>query len=297
MANQTASDTLTCFFVSDLHGHIDRYKKLFAAISRESPAAVFIGGDILPHGLKPPGMPGSGGDHVDFIHDFLVKEFSGLKEAMGKDYPRVFVILGNDDPRFQEVSMLDAAASGVWDYIHDRHVEWLDYTVYGYAFVPPTPFRLKDWERFDVSRYVDLGAIAPEDGMFSVPVADYEIKYGNIAEGLQELVDERDMGRSIFLFHSPPYKTNLDRAALDGKMVDYAPVDVHVGSIAIQRFIEDRQPLLTLHGHVHESTRITGKWKDKIGATHMFNAAHEGPELSLIRFDPGKPEAAVRELV
>ena len=297
MVNQTVSETLTCFFVSDLHGHIDRYKKLFSAIEGEGPDAVFIGGDILPHGLKPPGMPGSGGDHVDFIHDFLAREFGKLKQVMEDDYPRVFVILGNDDPRFQEASMLDVAAGNVWDYIHDRHVEWLDFTVYGYSFVPPTPFRLKDWERFDVSRYVDPGAMAPEDGMFSVPVADYDIKFGNIAEGLLELTDERDLGRSIFLFHSPPYKTKLDRAALDGKMVDHVPVDVHVGSIAIQRFIEDRQPLLTLHGHVHESTRITGDWQDRIGSTHMFNAAHQGPELSLVRFDPNRLDEAVRELV
>ena len=295
--NQTASETLTCFFVSDLHGHVDRYKKLFSSIEAERPAAVFIGGDILPHGLKPQGLPGSGDDHVDFIHDFLAKEFGRLKEGLGDDYPRVFVILGNDDPRFQESSMLDVAAGGLWDYIHDRHVEWLDFTVYGYSFVPPTPFRLKDWERFDVSRYVDPGAIAPEEGMFSMPVADYDIKFGNIAEGLRELADERDLARSIFLFHSPPYKTNLDRAALDGKMVDHVPLDVHVGSIAIQRFIEDKQPLLTLHGHVHESTRITGQWQDRIGGTHMFNAAHQGPELSLVKFNPNRLEEAVRDLV
>lgn len=40
----------------------------------------------------------------------------------------------------------------------------------------------------------------------------------------------------------------------------YAPMDVHVGSIALRRFIEARQPLLTLHGHVHESARLTGSW-------------------------------------
>lgn len=297
MVNQTVSETLACFFVSDLHGHIDRYNKLFSAIEAERPAAVFIGGDMLPNGLKSFGLPGAGGERTDFIHDFLAKEFGKLKEALGDEYPRVFVILGNDDPRFHEASMLDVAALGLWDYMHDRHVEWLDFTVYGYAFVPPTPFRLKDWERFDVSRYVDPGAVAPEEGMFSVPVKDYDIKFGNIAEGLRELTDARDVTRSIFLFHSPPYKSKLDRAALDGTMVDHAPVDVHVGSIAIQRFIEDKQPLLTLHGHVHESTRITGQWRDKIGATHMFNAAHAGPELSLVRFDPSRLDAAVRELV
>jgi Icc-related predicted phosphoesterase len=74
-------------------------------------------------------------------------------------------------------------------------------------------------------------------------------------------------------------------------------MDVHVGSIAIRRFIEERQPLLTLHGHVHESARLSGSWRDRIGATHCFSAAHDGPELAVVRFDPGKPERAIRPLL
>jgi Icc-related predicted phosphoesterase len=80
-------------------------------------------------------------------------------------------------------------------------------------------------------------------------------------------------------------------------MVDHAPLDVHVGSIAVRRFIEERQPLLALHGHVHESSRLTGSWKDRIGRTVCLSAAHDGPELAVVRFDPTRPEAATRELV
>ena len=39
------------FFVSDLHGYIRRYEKLFTAIETEKPTAVFLGGDLLPSGL------------------------------------------------------------------------------------------------------------------------------------------------------------------------------------------------------------------------------------------------------
>ena len=38
-----------CFFVSDLHGKIDRYTKLFEAVASEKPQAVLLGGDLLPH--------------------------------------------------------------------------------------------------------------------------------------------------------------------------------------------------------------------------------------------------------
>ena len=105
------------------------------------------------------------------------------------------------------------------------------------------------------------------------------------------------MEKTIFLFHSPPYKSYLDRAALDGKIIDHAPVDVHVGSIAIKRFIEKRQPFITLHGHVHESTRLTGHWKERFGKTYSFNAGHDGSELALIRFCTDDLENASRSLI
>jgi Icc-related predicted phosphoesterase len=123
------------------------------------------------------------------------------------------------------------------------------------------------------------------------------LKYTTIAEDLEKLAGQDDLEKAIFLFHSPPYKCKLDRAALDGKMIDYVPLDVHIGSIAIQRFIENKQPLITLHGHVHESTRLTASWQDRFDRTVSFNAAHDGQELSLIRFDPSCPEKASRELI
>jgi len=40
---------MKCFFVSDLHGKIDRYEKLIERIKIERPALLFVGGDILPN--------------------------------------------------------------------------------------------------------------------------------------------------------------------------------------------------------------------------------------------------------
>jgi len=80
-------------------------------------------------------------------------------------------------------------------------------------------------------------------------------------------------------------------------MIDHVPLDLHIGSIAVRRFIESRQPHITLHGHVHESARITGYWKDRIGRTCMLSAAHDGPELALVRFTLEEPDAAVRDLL
>jgi len=284
-----------CLFVTDLHGHTDRYRKLWKLIEEERPEAVFLGGDLLPHGLV--ARKSLDISHQDFVGNFLVPEFGRLRDQIKQSYPRIFLILGNDDPRFEEPAVLAGAADGLWEYIHNRSVWFGPYTIYGYSFVPPTPFPLKDWERYDVSRFVDPGCISPEEGYYSVPISETDKKYATIQNDLKELTGKMDLAQSIFLFHSPPYQTALDRAALDGKMVDHVPLDVHVGSIAIQRFIEEHQPLITLHGHVHESARLTGAWKEQIGRTYAFSAAHDGPELALVRFNPQKPEQATRELI
>jgi len=52
-----------------------------------------------------------------------------------------------------------------------------------------------------------------------------------------------------------------------------------------------------LHGHVHESARLSGSWTEKLGNTHAFSAAHDGDELSVIIFNPDDPENAKRVLI
>lgn len=283
------------FFISDLHGATSRYRKLFEAILREKPDAVFIGGDILPHGWA--ALMTSDITHQDFINGFLARNLLALREVLGDAYPRIFLIMGNDDARIEEAAVLEAATRGVWEYIHQRKVEFGPFTVFGYACVPPTPFLLKDWERYDVSRFTDPNAVSPEEGRRTYPVFEHEIRYGTISADLDRLTQNQDMTKAVFLFHAPPYRTRLDLSDQRRRMIDHVPLDSNLGSIAVRRFIEARQPLLTLHGHVHESSRLSGAWRDRIGRTHCFSAAHDGQELALVRFDPENLESASRELI
>jgi Icc-related predicted phosphoesterase len=283
------------FFVSDLHGNVEKYSRLFGAIASDKPAAVFLGGDILPSGLH--ALADAAATHDDFLRDFLERNLADLRTELEESYPRFYVILGNDDLRIEEDAVRGVAARGLWTYVHNDKARFDPWTVYGYSHVPPTPFRLKDWERYDVSRFVDPGCVSPEEGARSVEVDGNKKRYATIAEDLDNLAGEDDMEYAVFLFHSPPYQTALDRAALDGKRVEDVPLDVHVGSIAMKRFIETRQPLVTLHGHVHESAEITGKWAERLGRTYMFTAAHAGPELALVRFDLEDPGGATRDLI
>jgi Icc-related predicted phosphoesterase len=281
------------FFVSDLHGYISRYQKLFNLIAIEKPEVVLLGGDLLPVGY---GYNNDVGNY-SFIHSVLYDGFNVLKQNLASDYPNVLLILGNDDPQVEEQELVAGEAPGLWRNIHMHKVEHGDFSIFGYACVPPTPFMLKDWERYDVSQFVDLGCISPEEGWRSVPISKNVIKHATIHSDLNLLTNDDDLSKAIFLFHAPPHESALDRVALDGRTIDNVPVDIHAGSIAIRRFIEKRQPHITLHGHIHESARLTGSWREKIGRTWTFSAAHDGAELALVRFDPTKPDEATRTLI
>jgi len=80
---------------------------------------------------------------------------------------------------------------------------------------------------------------------------------------------------SIFSLHAPPYNTPIDLAPqLDNT---FKPVIAggeivmsHVGSKAVRKVIEEYQPLLGLHGHIHESKGVV-----RIGKTLCINAGSD----------------------
>ena len=279
----------SAFFACDLHGRRDRYEKLLAIVAAEVPDLVLLGGDLLP-----PATPAAGGD---FLLSWLGPRLDGLRSRLASRYPRRLAIFGNDDPRCELESLGRLEADGLVEHVHERRVAIGRFSVYGYACVPPTPFLLKDWERYDVSRYVDPGGVSPEEGRRSVPADASAVKWGTIAGDLARLAGADDLSAAVFLFHAPPHGSALDRAALDGRFVDHVPLDVHVGSLAVRRFVEARQPLLTLHGHVHESARLTGAWGQRLGRTLCLSAAHDGPELALVSFALEDPGGAIRRLL
>jgi len=78
-----------------------------------------------------------------------------------------------------------------------------------------------------------------------------------------------DQSRAIFNLHCPPFKSGLDEApAIDAdlKLLHGGRALRPVGSTAVRQAIERYQPLLSLHGHIHESKGAT-----KIGKTLSIN--------------------------
>ena len=274
--------------VSDIHGNDVKYRKLCTHIKQELPEAVFIAGDVLPNYYIT--------DPKDFIEDTLKPLLSELKDELGVRYPEIFLITGNDDAAVSCEHLAYLELKGLIRFVNKMVINSPAYTVLGYPYVPPTPFLLKDWEKYDISRYLPRDTVSPEEGIRTIEVPANIKKYTTIKDDLAELSEEvTDFSKTICLFHAPPVETNLDK--IFGKGINGDKEILSIGSYAIRKFIEKNQPLITIHGHIHESTDISGYWQDRLGRTICFNAATAGSELSIIEFDTDSSENAVRVLI
>ena len=128
---------------------------------------------------------------------------------------------------------------------------------------------------FPESRVCDLGPVA----MASLGVVPYtpwsterECSEEELAKRISELLDSLPAGRqAIMNFHCPPYGTGLDDAPeLDATLKPVIrggrPSIVPVGSHAVRDAIKQYQPVVSLHGHIHESRGV-----QKIGRTLCVN--------------------------
>lgn len=161
----------------------------------------------------------------------------------------VFIIMGNDDCKGNMDLLEKADKKGMLHFVHQKAVAFRGIWFAGYSYINTTPFLMKDWERGEKL----------------------------IAGDLEALSKRCDMKRSVCLFHAPPFATLLD-VLYDGR---------HVGSLAIRDFIEKKQPLLCLHGHIHESMLMTASIADKIGKTVCINPGNR----NIVKVDLRKPES------
>jgi Icc-related predicted phosphoesterase len=103
----------------------------------------------------------------------------------------------------------------------------------------------------------------PWDTFREAPEPELAAKIEEVAQQIP------DMKRAIFNFHAPPYGTGLDEApALDENLrpMHGGAVMKPVGSTAVRDAILKHQPLLSVHGHIHESRAIK-----RMGRTMAIN--------------------------
>jgi hypothetical protein len=158
-------------------------------------------------------------------------------------------------------------------------------SVAGYPYVSLTPFLQKDWEKWDdaegemLQKNYVLDGYTSENGEHT-PISF--IKRGirsTVAEDLEQLAKQSNPRKTVYLIHEPPYNTPLDVISKDNK---YMKNDsIHIGSKAVRRFIETQQPLLTLHGHIHETFRESGEFLWECKSTKSLTAAYDYRQSSL----------------
>lgn len=241
-------------YVTDLHGNEAKYRRVFETTLKYGVAAVVNGGDMLP-------LDGDlHGSQRDFIEGFLSPYFGGYEKAgihhMG--------MLGNDDLQIHD-TVFDGVCRKYKHVINlaQRRFELAGFEFIGMNRVTDYPFRLKDRCRRDGPGYVfqeQFGA-----GLLSTPEGFKELEdwpayaaaLPTMEEELSALPKPKDSGRTIYTIHTPPSGLGLDVISSGER----------VGSQAVSRFIGKMRPLLTLHGHIHESPVMSGVWKAKLGKT------------------------------
>ena len=103
-----------------------------------------------------------------------------------------------------------------------------------------------------------------------------EVPEEELYRRLDELAEQvEDARRAVFMIHVPPHDSGLDTAPIldENLRPTVSAGDVlrgPVGSTAVRRLIEERQPLLSVHGHIHESAG-----ERKIGTTLSVNPGSE----------------------
>ena len=251
-------------YTSDLHGYPSLYEAFFALAEAERADAWIIGGDLSPHGRA---YRWGLDDQREFFTGYLIP----LLRAWTRRHPRVrgFLILGNDDwaPGGAYLDALDHEQIAVS--LHGRVAEIGEgFRIAGYSYVPVTPFGIKDWEKFDrpdgkISRQSRTdGLVTTPEGFRAIDLREWRpASRTSIAADLTDLVGSLEPSRTVLVIHTPPYGTKLD--VLYNRLF--------VGSRAVRNMIETRQPYLTLHGHIHESPRMSGAFIDRLGATVCVN--------------------------
>lgn len=259
-------------FVTDLHGSVDKYRRVLANASRHGVAAVVNGGDMLP-------MDGDlHASQKEFVEGFLSGHFSDYAAA-GLAW---LGMLGNDDLKIHDAvfGRICRKHKSIFN-LAQRRVELNGFEFIGLNWVTDYPFRLKDRCRRDGPGYVfqrqrGAGLLSTAEGFREL--ADWPAYADGLLDMRQELAalpKPANPAKAVYVIHMPPAGLGLDVISSGEK----------VGSSAVGRFIEKNAPLLTLHGHIHESPEVSGRWKATIGNTVCVQPGQARGALTYVLID------------
>lgn len=257
-----ASPSLSFVFSSDLHGSAEQFALLVRHARQTRVRWILLGGDLHPDG--------NAQRQVDFARDVL---FPLLQPAVAEGI-RVGAIFGNHEWLPAEAPWRERP-----DLVHLVHGVRipLDDTLAlaGCPVVPYTPWYTKDYERWDDGPEPERSirrlarTIRTVDGVERVYTPADPPPQETVADYLRGLKAAGDPRQTVYLMHGPPWDCALD--------VMHGPR--HIGSRAVRAFCEQEQPWLTLHGHIHETVDLSGRFREVWGAGQSASSGNH-PETS-----------------
>jgi Icc-related predicted phosphoesterase len=292
---------LTIYFASDLHGSTLCWKKFLATPSFYDADVIIVGGDVTGKFLVPmvSQRDGSwraryqGSDRV-LTDDSQVAALEQTAEDAGAYAVRLSedeldALQASADARDELLARCQLERLEQWAALADERLDGqaVRCFVSGGNDDDPAIDALLDAHR---SIEVPEGRIVEPGGglqMLSLGFANEtpwqcprDISESELAARLNALASGvAEPERCIFNVHVPPYDTGLDMApALDETLTPRRSpsgdlVMAPVGSTAVRDAIEHHQPLLGLHGHIHEASGI-----HRLGSTVVCNPGSEYQE-------------------
>ena len=285
------------FFTSDVHGSDVCFLKFINAAKFYQANVLILGGDMTGKMIVPLVNQGDGTSVADFLGTREVVKTAEEQAALEKKirnsgyYPYTttldeFEKLQADKNLVNEL-FSKVMAEGVkrWVGIAEQRLKGTGVKCY---LSPGND------DRFDIDDVLRASPIIiyPEDQV--VLIDDHhemitsawcsttpwnsprEVPEAELIKKFQPMIDKvQNMENAIFNIHNPPYETPLDLAPeLDANLKPVikggAISMVHVGSPTVKQLIEKYQPLLGIHGHIHESRGFS-----QIGKTICFNPGSE----------------------
>jgi uncharacterized protein len=287
---------LLLFYAADMHGSERVWRKFLNAAAFYETDVLILGGDITGKILVPivEEKPGRWAAAV-FGKVERVKKPAQLEElekrlrfngyypyrCSPEELARVDADAGY---RMEVMDRLMIGTAARWAEIADEKLEGTSIMVYGMAGnddeqavddalhgehlvnVESRVVRVGDHQLLSCA----WGNPSPWDTPRELPEDELLVKLEDLAGGLDPELP------TIFNLHIPPYDTGLDTgpevAGVDAdgmvivKKVGGTPQQAPVGSRAVRTLIERRQPVVSLHSHIHES-----KGTARIGRTLCLN--------------------------
>jgi Icc-related predicted phosphoesterase len=283
------------YFATDVHGSDLCWKKFIAASQFYEANLLILGGDMTGKALVPIVAEKNSTHTTDFQDNHLVMKTEDdtakvQKKISDKGYYPIRVERGYYDELSADSTKLKAWINETFNKLMAERVStWMNYA----------DTKLKDSDvrcfvcpgnddMFDIDALIQESAtVTNAEGKLLEVGGDYEmISTGwstptpwktyrecseeELGKKISEMTNQlKNPAKSIFNFHDPPVKSGLDDAPDLTEDLDIkggGRITKSVGSVAVREAIEVLQPLLGLHGHIHESKGIA-----KIGRTVCIN--------------------------